>query len=1167
MTDIGELRIVVSIINEASAQLKKIKTDMAEVNAETQKTLVTNTSAVSSNKQLADEYSRLEKTAMGYGKELKSMSPDLAAVQARVEPLSKSLEKTGTASGSAMVFTSELSARFAKLAEAARKPGPEVDNLIKEFNSLDPTKQAASFSTFSKILKNEVVEDIRKTSKVIGDELPAALEKNKGPIEAFLGHMTKVRWAMVNAFLIFNIAKFGWSSILAPAIEYGMKIEQISMLTGKSTKAIENQMKSLREGTIYSLKDVSEGFIEVTKRGFDFGESAKVINAATKLAQVGFVDMKVAVDALTTTLNQFFMGADKANQIASYLAYTANKSAADVEQLQEALSYVGPVAFSMGMGIEEVLSILGKLHDVGIRGSTAGTSMRQALISLSDPADRAAKYIENLGVTLFDTKGDFVGLTSVIEQLAFVFSKSGMEEEAKALATVFETRTATSIVSLIEAEKQLPGAIRIATGEIEKQKTAVDNLQGSLSGYGIYLKEQQQGLSAAWDSFTIAVGKGVGAYMGLLMAYGTANQTFREMDKAIKNNELTWEEYHALMKEQTDLQKESGLLDYEQMRGWQDKVYAIMDLNGAFKAGIIDQDYYISESKKLSEATLENANSLRIESKAYIDDILAKRLAAKASKEVTENVSNEVLAAQSLRVALNAQNAAQKNLVDGLLKGTDSLDEQIAKLDEEESKLLDLIKVSYTKANVDLLGNETYKKTIELVKTSYIEKRKLADTNAKLAVEEKKLSDTEDEWNKKINANAKELAGVRKEIEAYNELISTSESRISALSDQRFGGETIILGLLDKVDIWMKKQKLLELGIADAGAFINQQLNRVGDSFDDLIAQQETVIENSNESADAYEAWKTTIETAIKAEVAAGESLNADVTDRVKTWQTALLSIQNLDMKGEGTSGQEKYLNKLQLAYDVYYGDMHNNVKTFLMEEEDKKNGVAASSAEVIGNIRIESDLIALNTVKLNEKLNKEKELVVVDSELRDSMDKALKPIQSQIDIYDSLAKSIQDVIDKKIEEAKTLKGEALEESKSILVSASEMAKGGIPMSVSFAEKYKQAQEEMASGSIQGTVFENYKPPTNNIPNIYNGPVYYGTPHGQTVVPSQFQEFGDFISRSGQPTMKISPQDVLVGTKNGKGMGNNINVTVNVSGSNVSANEIARQIRKELQSY
>src|SRR5437879_3765041 len=82
-----------------------------------------------------------------------------------------------------------------------------------------------------------------------------------------------------------------------------------------------------------------------------------------------------------------------------------------------AMKYVGPIAHTMGISIQETAAAVGLLGKSGIIGETAGTALRAALVNMSKPSKQVKEGLHELGIEAFDSQGNFKGLEYVIESL------------------------------------------------------------------------------------------------------------------------------------------------------------------------------------------------------------------------------------------------------------------------------------------------------------------------------------------------------------------------------------------------------------------------------------------------------------------------------------------------------------------------------------------------------------------------------------------------------------------------------------------------------------------------------------------------------------------------------------------------------------------------------
>lgn len=150
--------------------------------------------------------------------------------------------------------------------------------------------------------------------------------------------------------------------------------------------------------------------------------------------------------------------------------------------------------------METLAAATGIMTDAGLEGQQAGTTLRMAMIRLSDPPKEAAKEIERLGLTLQDANGDMLPFDNIVQQLAE--STDGMGNAAKlaALSQIFGAEAASGMLTVIDAgpEKLRKFTEELVNSEGSAQKTATamkDNLKGAV-----------EELSGAFETLMITMG-------------------------------------------------------------------------------------------------------------------------------------------------------------------------------------------------------------------------------------------------------------------------------------------------------------------------------------------------------------------------------------------------------------------------------------------------------------------------------------------------------------------------------------------------------------------------------------------------------------------------------------------------------------------------------------
>lgn len=286
------------------------------------------------------------------------------------------------------------------------------------------------------------------------------------------------------------------------AAEFDKSLRQVAAIAGASSQ----QMEVLRQGalkwgadTVYSADEVTEGMKELASAGQNTNQIMKNMPSIINLAQATQTNLGEAAKVVAAQLNVFGDTGLTAAKAADILTNASNLSAASVEYMETALSYIGPQARDAGMGLDEVSSYISILANSGLGASKAGTTLRSMLTSLTSPSDKTAATLEQLGVSLYDTDGKFRGFGTVLQDIRK--KTAGMNDESKnAVVSGLFDKTATS------------GALTL----LGKSQKSIDNMTKKMGETGTAskaAKKQNEGLYAtiermngAFDSLGKALG-------------------------------------------------------------------------------------------------------------------------------------------------------------------------------------------------------------------------------------------------------------------------------------------------------------------------------------------------------------------------------------------------------------------------------------------------------------------------------------------------------------------------------------------------------------------------------------------------------------------------------------------------------------------------------------
>jgi hypothetical protein len=171
------------------------------------------------------------------------------------------------------------------------------------------------------------------------------------------------------------------------------------------------------------------------------------------------------------------------------------------------MKYVAPVAQEYGLTLEETAKAVGALANVQIKGSMAGTSLRQMMVALADPGIRAK--IEALGVSVTDATGGFrKDFGKMLLELGEAMKSLPAPERLALLYELF-------------GQRSMAAAAKLAVSNFQGLNDAIDNAAGSAKRAAEIM---DSGLGGAWRRLTsalegvqIAIGKVVEQAISPLM--------------------------------------------------------------------------------------------------------------------------------------------------------------------------------------------------------------------------------------------------------------------------------------------------------------------------------------------------------------------------------------------------------------------------------------------------------------------------------------------------------------------------------------------------------------------------------------------------------------------------------------------------------------------------
>lgn len=352
-------------------------------------------------------------------------------------------------------------------AESIDQYGKEVQQAAKET------------SVFGDVLKADLVSDaIKKGVTEIADGIKKITESATESGSEFEASMSQVAATM------------------------GMTAEEINQGSAEY-ELLANSAKQCGKETKYSASEAGEALNYLALAGYNAQKSAETLPKVLDLAAAGSLDLAYASDLVTDSMAALNMETSQLDNYIDQMAKTSQKSNTSVAQLGEATLVCAGTVSLTGQKLETMNAELGVLANNGIKGAEGGTHLRNILLSLSAPTDKAAIAIEQLGLKVSDSQGNMRDLNDIIIDLDASMAGMSSTEKTQMINRIFNKTDIAAVNALLKGTgdefDNLYAEINDCSGAA---KNMADTMNNNLKGKVTILKSALEGLGiSAYEIF------------------------------------------------------------------------------------------------------------------------------------------------------------------------------------------------------------------------------------------------------------------------------------------------------------------------------------------------------------------------------------------------------------------------------------------------------------------------------------------------------------------------------------------------------------------------------------------------------------------------------------------------------------------------------------------
>ena len=414
--------------------------------------------------------------------------------------LSQSAEKLNAARGrvrelgTQMRIASEPSATLKRQFTAAHVEAHRLEAKLasqrKELGALGAKLGEAGVNT-----RNFAAEQARLASQ--SEKIARAqqrLQNSKGALQA---SKNRLSWDNMKGELMASASlglALGAPIKVAADFEQAMaRVGAVSGAEGENFELLQKQARDLGRDTQFTAMQAANSQEMLARAGFQTNEILAAMPGLLNMAAAEGMDLAQGADIAASTLRGFGLQADQMGRVADVLAKASSASNTSIAGLGESMKYVSTVAAGLNIPLEDTTAMLGIMGNAGIKGSQAGTALREALFRLSKEPAQVEAALKKLGVASRDAQGRLRTMPSLMKALGEKMKGMGEADQMKHLSNIFGTQASAGMLALMKAAE---------TGKWEELNEELRNADGAAKKIADRMNETARGAMKRLDSAT-----------------------------------------------------------------------------------------------------------------------------------------------------------------------------------------------------------------------------------------------------------------------------------------------------------------------------------------------------------------------------------------------------------------------------------------------------------------------------------------------------------------------------------------------------------------------------------------------------------------------------------------------------------------------------------------
>lgn len=405
----------------------------------------------------------------------------LEVLQQQYDNIQKEIQETGT-------FSADLENKLLAKQQQIDKTSASLEGQTQKLGRMGQSLRDAGVDTSNLNKESERLAaemgDLKKKEEEAAEQADGFGKKASGAFEAAQSALT----AAGIATALKEIYE-AYKQCINIAGEFEASMSNVEALSGASAeelKQLSDMAKELGATTKFTAKESADAMGYMAMAGWDAEQMLSGMPGVLSLAAASGEDLARVSDIVTDSMTAFGLTAADTTRYADVLAATAANANTSVGVMGETFKYAAPVAGALGYSIEDVSTAIGLMANAGIKGSNAGTALRNMFNGLLEGVTLTGDAFGEYTLSAVKADGTMADFSETIDELRGYFDQMTEAERVNNAMTIAGQRGYAGLLSILNASEEdyakLTASINSSAGAAQRMADIkMDNMVGQLT--------------------------------------------------------------------------------------------------------------------------------------------------------------------------------------------------------------------------------------------------------------------------------------------------------------------------------------------------------------------------------------------------------------------------------------------------------------------------------------------------------------------------------------------------------------------------------------------------------------------------------------------------------------------------------------------------------------